>query len=187
MTIAAALVMPGCIWDSFGECVHSSRPLAQGEQVNGVSPDLVVEPLLSTHTAALNWTTAQKSTSLAVEVSRAGAAVLRTMDCPSGVDRGFNLPAEVRVTSADGVISHVDRLVLSLDSQGNIKQLAPIAIPLSYQDLYDAGLTDPRTISGPSVRFYLQLDAATLAPQDSTIDTVSADIGGSSIAIVDFP
>jgi len=187
MTVAAALVTPGCIFQAFGECEFSNRPLAQDEQVNGVSPDLVVEPLLATHTAALNWTTAQKSTSLAVEVSRTGPATLETADCPSEDERHFEVPAEVRVTSADGIISHVQRLDISLSSQGNIKHLAPIAIPLSYEELYAAGLTDPRTISGPSVRFSLQLDAITLAPYDSTIDLVSTDIGGSSIAAVDFP
>jgi hypothetical protein len=188
MAIATALVLPGCIWESFGECEFSSRPLAQGEPVNGVSPDLVVEPLLATHTAALDWTLPQQSTSLAVEVSRTGAARLETADCPGGdVERHFELPAEVRVTSADGVISHVRRLDISLDSQGNIERLEPIAIPLSYEELRAAGLTDPRTISGPSVRFSLHLDAATLAPEDSTIDVVSTVTGTSSIASVDFP
>ena len=187
MTIAAALVMPGCIWNAFGECNAGSRPLAQGEEVNGVSPDVIVEPLLATHTAALHWTIAEKETSLAVEVSRAGAARVATMDCPSGVARHFELPAEVRVTSADGVISQVERVSISLDEQGAIQELAPIAIPLSYGELYAAGLTDPRTISGPSVKFSLQLDATTLAPEDSTIEVSSTVTGTSAIAVVDFP
>lgn len=187
MTVAAALVTPGCIFQAFGECEFSSRPLAQDEQVNGVSPDLVVEPLLATHTAALEWTIAQKATSLTVEVRRAGPARLETADCPSEVESHFELPAEVRVTSADGIISHVQRLDISLTSQGSILHFAPIAIPLSYEELYAAGLTDPRTISGPSVRFFLPIDYKTLTPHDFTIDLVSADVGTRSVASVDFP
>ena len=185
--LAAAAILPGCIWNALGECDAQSRPLAHGEAVDGVSPDAIVEPLLGTHTAALHWTLAEMDTSLTVELDRADVARLQTMDCPSGDDRDFAVPVEVHIVSADGVISHDQPLTILLDRHGTIRQLEPLAIPLRYAELRAAGLTDPRTISGPSVRFLLSLDATTLAPADSSIDAVSSVTGTSSIANVDFP
>lgn len=182
----AGLALSGCIGQAMGECDAQERELDSGEAVGGVSPDGVVDPLLGTHRGTLTWLLADRQTELGVEVSRTGPAREDVMDCPSSVTRRLEVPLVVRVSSADDLVSHEQEFWVEVAAGGRLERLPPIRPYVPYTTLYDAGVTNPNTLSGPNIDLEIVLDATTLAPADTTVDVVRSRDQRDTIGTIEF-
>ena len=157
-----------------------------GETVGSVTPDATVDPLLGTHRATLTWVLAERETVLTLELSRDGKAREHIDDCPSGTSRSFGVPASLQLASEDGLVAHQQDFVIDLNVNGAMAEPAPFRPYLRYEELFAAGVTNPNTISGPSVSFEILLDSSTLAPKNTTIDVIRSAGGVETIGVVEF-
>jgi hypothetical protein len=195
--LACACMVPalcGCFLAGLSECPPEPQDFDAGTEVDGLSTDQILAPLIGDHVGTLTWLQTGRTTTLRLHVARAGG--IANYDCGHAFD-GFELHVNGRVATDDGVIASMPDggvpdptlagAQFTTDPAGRLYSEPTFRWRLDFAPLLSAGVVDPSLMESNAPEVNLSVTTMHLKPVDSVIQVEpSALVAPVSVAMIHF-
>jgi hypothetical protein len=144
--------------------------VAPGEVAKGVDVYASAAVAFNEHQGDLVWSETGDRSKLVVTTERAPMPATVTSDCRGEFD-GFEVPAQARLVSDDGLVNLVGPFLIYLNRDGEISRLENVIVDstLDFEALRAAGEVPKGWTSGPAPRLKVTLVAPMMKPQNAEV------------------
>jgi hypothetical protein len=151
----------GCL-TALSECPPDIRTLANGEKVNGVSPDQAMAPLLGDHVGTLTWSVPGRTTPVHLDVERTSPSDAE-YDCEGKFD-AFDVSVTAHLFTEDGLVN-ATASGLTVDPDGHVQDPSWSWRPM------DASIQDAGVVPGSPLGTEVHVSASIvdLVPVGGTV------------------